>query len=176
VPDKRLSYLILGGLIVGLGTGLAVKALGLPTQALLSGARFVGELFIRGLFMLILPLVVPMVITGIHKLTETEALGKIGLHAVLAILGLTAVAATLGLTTVLVIQPGQNFPTSTLARLTASEHSPANPPLSWSQILLSLLPKNPLHEMAMAFTSSQAGWAYFGGELFYSFWDCDGPA
>jgi len=157
VPDKRLSYLILGGLIVGLGTGLAVKALGLPTQALLSGARFVGELFIRGLFMLILPLVVPMVITGIHKLTETEALGKIGLHAVLAILGLTAVAATLGLTTVLVIQPGQNFPASTLARLTASEHSPAKPPLSWSQILLSLLPKNPLHEMAMVFTSSQAG-------------------
>lgn len=150
MADKRLSLLILGGLVIGVGSGLLVRQLGIPADGLLSSARFFGELFLRGLFMLILPLVVPMIITGIQKLTETEALGKIGTHALLAILGLTAIAATIGLSIVLLIEPGKNFPAAELTQLTGSDKPPATT-LSWQAILLSLLPKNPLHEMAMIF-------------------------
>ncbi len=151
MADKRLSLLILGGLVIGVGSGLLVRQLGIPADGLLSSARFFGELFLRGLFMLILPLVVPMIITGIQKLTETEALGKIGTHALLAILGLTAIAATIGLSIVLLIEPGKNFPAAELTQLTGSDKPPATTTLSWQAILLSLLPKNPLHEMAMIF-------------------------
>jgi len=155
VPDKRLSYFILGGLLVGLGAGLTVKALELPSEGALTAARFLGELFLRGLFMLILPLVVPMVITGIQKLSETEALGKIGLHAVFAILGLTAIAASVGLIVVLLLKPGEALPSSALSAFATSQPAPSS--RSWSDLLLALLPKNPLHEMAMAFTPAQQG-------------------
>ncbi len=155
--DKRLSYFILGGLLAGLGAGLAVKALELPTQDALTVARFLGDLFLRGLFMLILPLVVPMVITGIQKLSETEALGKIGLHAVLAIVGLTAIAATIGLLVVLWLKPGTALPLSALSSLAESQLAPSPSSRSWTDFLLFLLPKNPLHEMAMAFTPAQQG-------------------
>ncbi len=153
--DKRLSYLILGGLVVGMGAGLGIRAWGLEAGPILAMAKFVGELFLRGLFMLILPLVIPMIISGIQKLSETESLGRIGARAALAILGLTGIAAGVGLLMVLWLRPGAALSPEKLGHLGPLELS--LPSRSFTDMLLSLLPKNPLHEMATAFTPAQEG-------------------
>ncbi len=158
MKDKQLSVLILGGLVAGFLLGLGVRALPIEPQALLPYSRFIGELFLRALFMLILPLIVPMILLGIQKLSADKALQAVGWRATLAILGLTLTAALVGLAVILLIKPGNAIAPEARSQL-LSDVSPTVSPSKATpdKIFLALLPKNPLHEMVMAFTPHQEG-------------------
>lgn len=155
---RNLSLRLLGGFLVGLGLALALRFGGIPAESLTVAARLVGELFLRGIFMLILPLIIPMLLLGIQKLTETGAMGRIGVHTVITVLGLTAVAATLGLLLANLVKPGLYI--SDTARTLLMERfgqSLSATKAITADLLLNLFPKNPLHEMATALTPAQQG-------------------
>lgn len=158
MQDKRVSALILGGLVSGFLLGLGARALSIEPQLLLPYSHFLGELFLRALFMLILPLVIPMILLGIQKLSGGRALKAIGWRATASILGLTLIAALVGLGVILLVRPGEAIAPEARDSLLAGMASPSSPrEASPDKILLALLPKNPLHEMAMAFTPHQEG-------------------
>lgn len=155
---RNLSLRLLGGFLVGLGLALALRFGGIHAESLTVAARLVGELFLRGIFMLILPLIIPMLLLGIQKLTETGAMGRIGIHTVITVLGLTAVAATLGLLLANLVKPGLYI--SDTARTLLMERfgqSLSATKAITADLLLNLFPKNPLHEMATALTPAQQG-------------------
>ncbi|MCX8112365.1 MAG: dicarboxylate/amino acid:cation symporter [Bacteroidia bacterium] len=155
---RGLSLRLLGGFAVGLLVALTLRLFGLPADTLTAFARVVGEIFLRGIFMLILPIIIPVLLLGIQKLTETGAMGRIGWHTLWTVLTLTAVAASIGLILANLFQLGSHLSTETRALLIErfGQNAPPAKALS-SDLFLGLLPKNPLHEMAMALTPYQQG-------------------
>ncbi|MCS6790054.1 MAG: dicarboxylate/amino acid:cation symporter [Bacteroidia bacterium] len=156
--DWQLSGWLLIGFLVGAGLGMLVRSLGLDQGPLLFIAKMCGEVFLRGILMLILPLIVPMLLLGVQKLTQTGAMGKIGIATLFTVLGLTGIAAKIGLLLANLIQPGQML--SPEARQSLIQRfgtaSPAGKSLS-SELFLNLIPKNPFYDIATAFTPQQQG-------------------
>ncbi len=66
----------------------------------------VGQVFLRMLFMVVIPLVFASLTLGVAGLGDVRHVGKVGSKTITYFLGSTAVAAALGLLLVNVIQPG----------------------------------------------------------------------
>jgi Na+/H+-dicarboxylate symporter len=70
--------------------------------------RWLGELFLRALKMIIVPLVLTSMIAGVSNLGESKSLGRIGLKAIIFFLSTGLIAIITGLVFVNVIKPGLN--------------------------------------------------------------------
>ncbi len=75
-------------------------------QSAASPFKFLGDLFIRALKMIIIPLVVLSVVTGIRNIGDTSALGRTGARTVAYYIMTTFLAVLAGLIVVNVIDPG----------------------------------------------------------------------
>lgn len=99
---------VLFGFVIGMSINGTVQQMKEPDRTtLLSLLSFPGELLVRMLRMLVLPLIVCSLIVGLAGL-EKHASGRLGRRAVLFYLSTTVLAAVLGLIIVVIIQPGKN--------------------------------------------------------------------
>ncbi|XP_060086687.1 neutral amino acid transporter A [Heteronotia binoei] len=104
VRKHCLVLLTVSGVALGLGLGAGVRRLGL-SRAQAAAFAFPGELLLRMLKMIILPLVVCSLVSGAASL-DTRSLGKLGgvalAYFLLTTLGASALAVALGF----IIKPG----------------------------------------------------------------------
>lgn len=98
---KYLNTFILAGIVLGLLSGLL-----LPELAL--GTALIGELFLRLLTLLIVPVIVVSMIAGILNLDDSGNLGRLGLKTIIYYSCTTALAVAVGLLMVNLIQPGKD--------------------------------------------------------------------
>lgn len=70
--------------------------------------RWLGELFLRALKMIIVPLVLTSMIAGVSNLGESKSLGRIGLKAMIFFISTGLLAIITGLVFVNIIKPGLN--------------------------------------------------------------------
>lgn len=113
VKKNLMVLLIITGALVGLIIGLSINK---SVQELEQPARynvliiigFPGELLLRMLKMLILPLITFSLITGLAGL-DGKVSGKIGLRAVVYYISTTCIAAVIGLILVSAIRPGSGM-------------------------------------------------------------------
>ncbi len=90
--------LMLVGLVAGLALGLAASATGSPfLMAFAEGLDPLGVLFIRALQMVVIPLVMAVVFTGVARLGSLRDLGRMGGTALGFIVFTTAPAVVLGM-------------------------------------------------------------------------------
>uniref|UniRef100_A0A3P8SEH4 Amino acid transporter n=1 Tax=Amphiprion percula TaxID=161767 RepID=A0A3P8SEH4_AMPPE len=92
------------GVLVGVGLGMMVRNMSL-TKAQMTYFAFPGEMLLRMLKMIILPLVVCSLISGAASL-DTRSLGKLGGIAVAYFLVTTLIASGIGVTLAFIIKPG----------------------------------------------------------------------
>ncbi|KAM4642392.1 neutral amino acid transporter B(0) [Discoglossus pictus] len=104
MKNNMLVILTVLGVILGVGLGMAVRPLGLTTAQEISFS-FPGELLLRLLKMIILPLVVCSLVSGAASL-QPSVLGKLGGWAMLFFLVTTLMASALGVCLALLIKPG----------------------------------------------------------------------
>lgn len=110
----------------------------------------IGQLFLRLLFMLVIPLVFSALILGVVEIGDPKSLGRIGGKTLLWVLLVTSIAVTIGLVAVNILQPGQGLPPevgqSILAESSAqaSEIAAGRENVSVVQILLNIVPRNPI--------------------------------
>lgn len=99
-----LVILTVAGVIIGVMIGLGVRSAGLSkVQIIYFG--FPGELLIRLLKMIIIPLVVCSLVSGAASI-DPKALGKVGGWAMLFFLVTTLIASAIGVIMAFIIQPG----------------------------------------------------------------------
>jgi solute carrier family 1 (neuronal/epithelial high affinity glutamate transporter), member 1 len=67
-----------------------------------------GEIFLRVLMMIVVPLVVASVMSGILGLGDVRKLGRPGLYAIVYYLGTTVLAVSVGLVVVNLLKPGHS--------------------------------------------------------------------
>jgi len=75
----------------------------------MESVEWIGTLFLTALKMLIIPLIVAAVITGITSIGDVSKLGRIGAYTVLYYTSTTAIAVLVGLVLVNIIQPGSGI-------------------------------------------------------------------
>jgi len=89
---------MLSGLVAGLALGLAASLTGAPILLdLAAWSEPFGDLFIRGVQMVVIPLVVAIVFSGVAGIGDTRTLGRIGGSSLGFIVGTTVPAVILGM-------------------------------------------------------------------------------
>uniref|UniRef100_A0A3P9K056 Amino acid transporter n=1 Tax=Oryzias latipes TaxID=8090 RepID=A0A3P9K056_ORYLA len=105
VRANLLVILTVAGVIIGVFIGLGVRNVALTrTQIIYVG--FPGELLIRLLKMIIIPLVVCSLVSGAASI-DPKALGKLGGWAMLFFLVTTLIASAIGVVMAFIIKPGE---------------------------------------------------------------------
>ncbi|XP_072265666.1 neutral amino acid transporter A [Pyxicephalus adspersus] len=104
LKKNAIVILTVSGVLVGVGLGTAVRNMNL-TKAQMTYFAFPGEMLLRMLKMIILPLVVCSLISGAASL-DTRSLGKLGGIAVAYFLVTTLMASGLAIALGFIIKPG----------------------------------------------------------------------
>ncbi|XP_041347973.1 excitatory amino acid transporter 1-like [Gigantopelta aegis] len=99
-----LMYLILVGIVVGFGVGFGVRQLN-PSKDAIMWMGIAGELFMRSLRLMILPLIVCCLISGTASL-DPKSNGKISLTAFVYIVSTNALGIAVGVVVGVLIRPG----------------------------------------------------------------------
>ncbi|XP_056270406.1 excitatory amino acid transporter 4 isoform X2 [Pseudoliparis swirei] len=104
---KRNLFVLFTVAAVALGVilGFALRPHNLSLREIKYFA-FPGELLMRMLQMLVLPLIVSSLVTGISSL-DSKASGKMGMRAVVYYMVTTLIAVFIGIVTVIIIRPGK---------------------------------------------------------------------
>ena len=108
-----------------------------------------GKLFLRLLFMLVIPLVLSALPLGIAGLGDLRALGRIGLRTLLYTVAVSAIAVLLGVAMVNLFEPGAGLSPELKQRLAAAP-APAAPAAGAAgvELFLRLVPDNVVRAMA----------------------------
>lgn len=128
---------VVGALALGIVTGLLWG----PGA---ENIKWVGDLFIRAIKMLIVPLIFFSLVSGIAALGDLKKFGDVGGKALLLFLATGAISVSLGLTMGTIFQPGVGLDIV----MPTGIDIPAPASTSITQMILSLIPENPVMTMA----------------------------
>lgn len=133
-------------IFIALSTGLILGVVLNQTgnADLATSIKPVGDLFIRGIKMLIVPLIFVSLVTGVASLQDLSTMGRLSLKTFLLYLGTTAVAISIGLALSTIFKPGVGIDLGSAAEVTAK----AAPSLT--ETILGLVPTNPVEAFATA--------------------------
>ncbi|MBU6281766.1 dicarboxylate/amino acid:cation symporter, partial [bacterium] len=154
--EEDSSLGMLAGLAVGLAAGTLAHAVAGGTPALESFVSLVtepaGKIFLRLLFMLVLPLVVSSLALGVAGLGDLRSLGRIGLKTLVYTVFVSTIAVGVGVGLVNWLRPGDGLPEDLRVRLLAqaAKASPATPGARAEGVdfLVQLVPSNVVRAMA----------------------------
>lgn len=119
LKENLLLVLTFSGVISGFALGLLLRPLGLSPHTILL-LSYPGELFMRLLKLMILPLIIASLVTGAASL-NARMNGKIALRTIIYFLATSLLAAVVGLVLVLVIHPGSPEAKEALGKGTQEE-------------------------------------------------------
>lgn len=118
----KLHNKILLGLLIGAALGvLANQTLG-GKHPLVEGINHyvagpIGQIFLRMLFMIVIPLVFASISLGVAGLGDIRRVGRVGGKTLAYFFGSTAMAATVGIILVLLVRPGSRLDPAVRAEL-----------------------------------------------------------
>ena len=112
--------------------------------------KWIGNIFMRLLSFLAIPLVLSSLIVGAASLEDIRKLEKIGVRAFLLYVATTIAAITIGLTVANVIQPGNRINQETKEQLlTEYQSTPTeNLEINFTEYIENIVPRNPFRAIA----------------------------
>ncbi len=114
----------------------------------------IGQLFLRLLFMLVIPLVFSALVLGVVEIGDPRSLGRIGAKTLVWILVVTSLAVTIGLVAVNLVKPGQGIAPELGQQIMAqtgeraAQIAAGREAVSGIDILLNIVPRNPVQAAA----------------------------
>ena len=142
------------GVVIGAVSGLVAFLTIGDSPALATFIRYVtqpaGQIFLRLLFMLVVPLIFSALALGVAGLGDLKSLGRIGLKMLLYTAVVSSIAVFLGVLLVNVLRPGEGMSPEMRARLTAgaaeraASVSGGTAPKTGLDLVVQIVPDNPL--------------------------------
>lgn len=148
---KRVIVALILGLACGLGLryGMGAEAGGAFAENWISWA---GDLFLRLIRMLIVPLIFFTLVSGIIAMGDPKRLGSLGVRTIATYFFTTAIAVTLGLIMATIFQPGASLSPETFAGADTSRMQAvaerAEEAGGIVDRLLAIVPTNPVQALA----------------------------
>ncbi|MBE7703326.1 MAG: dicarboxylate/amino acid:cation symporter [Cyanobacteria bacterium SIG28] len=147
----KRNWHIFAGLVLGVFAGIWLHSE--PNPTILTALTFIGQLFIRMIQMVVIPLVISAIVIGITSVSDSKQIGKLGSKMIIYYSILTLIAVVIGAVLALLFKPGlgaaafinSDIATSIQAQVAATiEHQRAD----LLNIILGFIPKNPLASIA----------------------------
>ncbi len=147
----KRNWHIFAGLILGVLVGIWLH--NEPSPVIMTTLTFIGQMFIRLIQMVVIPLVISAIVIGITSIGDSKQLGKLGTKMIFYYTIITVVAVTIGATLALLLKPGLgashyinidtaiNIQAQVAATIEAQKGNLLN-------IFLGFIPKNPLASIA----------------------------
>lgn len=148
---KRVMLGLVLGLVAGLGLryGMGAEAGGAFAE---SWIEWAGDLFLRLIRMLIVPLIFFTLVSGIIAMGDPKRLGSLGVRTLATYFGTTAIAVTLGLIMATIFRPGASLSPETFAGADTSRMQSVAERASEAggivERLLNIVPTNPVEALA----------------------------
>ena len=177
VPKKKnlaLHWQILIGLLIGAVAGLIARQVWPtsdtgdmhPTLLWLTKnvAESLGQIFLRSIFMVVVPLVFSALTLGVAGIGDVRKLGRLGMRTFVMTMILSSLSVAIGLGAANLVKPGERL--SDEKRADLKERFAAQPVKAVEQAknaksirdsLLDIIPRNPLQEMVGALDGSSPG-------------------
>jgi len=178
-PHDRRSRSLLFGLLIGLGAGLIVNLaidyagqrpdtlLGrwLPVSAIHWSVDYVieplGKIFLRLILSVVLPLVFSALVLAVVEFRDLRRLGRLGLFAILMTVVFSSASVLIGLALVTALAPGKAISAEkqrTIEHRFGRRELPQEGQIKRvPDIILDLIPENPLQEAVGALDGSSKG-------------------
>jgi DAACS family dicarboxylate/amino acid:cation (Na+ or H+) symporter len=163
---SRRSTFILMGLVLGAVLGAVARARwGGPglDAAVAQVFKPIGTVFLRLIFMVVVPLTFSAIVLGVVELGDVRRLGRVGWRCLAMTLLLSGASVLVGLGLVNFFQPGRRLAPEMRERLVAQYTAQADEKITQAarkkplhETLLDLIPQNPLEEAVHAFNPDQA--------------------
>ena len=131
----KLYQKILMGLVAGFVCGIF---LGDKAELL----KPIGDIFIRLLRMIVVPLVLATLITGVNSSGSIRKVGRLGLRTMVYFIVTTTLAVVIGLVLANIIDPGAGLQLGDVKAFKKPE------PVTVAQMIVEMFPVNPLEAMA----------------------------
>ena len=167
-PDRPRGLPLHTRILIGLAVGVVA---GVSVNALLGGddpdvrwvifhiTEPVGQIFLRGLLMIVIPLVFSSLVIGVAGIGDVRKLGRVGLKAFLYTFVISGISVLIGLTLANTIRPGKRIDPATSAQLQQRYGSdatkraeealkPAAPESPLMQVVKTIMPANPITAVA----------------------------
>ena len=147
----KRNWHIFAGLVLGVLVGIWLHKE--PSPFLMTTLTFIGQVFIRLIQMVVIPLVISAIVIGITSIGDSKQLGKLGTKMIFYYTIITVMAVTIGGTLALLLKPGLgaahyiNIDTAAdiQAQVAATIEAQKGNLLN---IILGFIPKNPLSSIA----------------------------
>ncbi|HET9192581.1 MAG TPA: dicarboxylate/amino acid:cation symporter [Vicinamibacterales bacterium] len=146
---------LLLALVAGFAAGAAAHAYGSSPAVDFLGQQIlrpVGQIFLRVIFMTVVPMVFAALVIGVYELGREHGLGGVAARTLAFTLLLSAVSVIVGMLLVNVVRPGANLPirpdAASAGVTTLESNAAAAKPLG--DVLIELIPRNPLDSAVRA--------------------------
>jgi len=126
-------------ILLGLGAGVVAGLLLGENAAYL---KPVGDIFIRCLRLIVVPLILSTLITGVVSTGDIRKLGKIGIRTVVYFMITTTLAVCIGLFVANIFQPGMGLSLGELTEISRPKS------VSPSEMVINMFPINPMESLA----------------------------
>lgn len=157
--EHRLHYLMFGGFLAGLILGLIVYSFagGAPWVEWVTSnvTRPIGQIFLRLLFMLVIPLLVSALVVGVADMDELRALKSIGVRTLVYTIIVSAISVAISLAAVNIFQPGAGVDPETARSLLATSGDGAKAIVDRAgtaatgvDAIVNIVPSNFIHAMS----------------------------
>ncbi|MEI7473821.1 MAG: dicarboxylate/amino acid:cation symporter [bacterium] len=148
----KRNWPIFIALLAGVLVGAFFPILGAETSPFYKGLWVVGQIFIRLIQMVVIPLVVSAIVVGIASLGDSKQLGKIGLKMVIYYFLITVTAVSIGAVLASLFHPGtfaQGLINPDVAKTVQDKFLSYHPSqLQLAKLYLDFIPSNPFTALA----------------------------
>ena len=147
----KRNWHIFAGLILGVLAGIWLHAN--PNSVIMTALTFIGQVFIRLIQMVVIPLVISAIVIGITSISDSKQIGKLGTKMIFYYAIITSVAVIIGALLALLLKPGlgaasyinSDIASGIQAQVATTIESQKGNILN---IILGFIPKNPLSSIA----------------------------
>lgn len=147
----KRNWHIFAGLILGVIVGIWLNKE--PSPIIMTTLTFVGQVFIRLIQMVVIPLVISAIVIGITSVGDGKQIGKLGSRMIFYYGIITVIAVTIGAALALIMKPGlgaahyinSDIAAGIQAQVAATIEAQKGNLLN---IILGFIPKNPLASIA----------------------------